>query len=92
MDFDLNKPAWPPGDPRFENIKNIMLSVDGVALLELLEEYKRIAILELPELIRSDKQRVDGPRIIGRIDFIDDLIALLSETIASNDEEVVDGG
>ncbi len=91
MSFDINKPTWPPGDPRFENIKNIMLGADAEVLLELLEEYRRIAILELPGLLKADDSEKTCQQTVGRIDFINDFIALLSETIAPNDEEVSDG-
>ena len=92
MSFDINKPEWPPGDPRFENIKNIMLGADAGALLELLEEHKRIAILELPVIVKQANTENMCQQTVGRIDFINDFVALLSETIAPNDEEVSDGG
>lgn len=91
MNFDINKPAWLSGDPRFESIKNIMLSVDAEVLLELLEEYKRIAILELPGLLKVDDSEKTCQQAVGKIDFINELVALLGETIAPNDEEVGDG-
>ena len=76
MSFDISKPAWPPGDPRFENVKNIMLGADAGALLDLLEEYKRIAILELPEMIRAGNLEKAVQQVVGKIDFINELIAL----------------
>ncbi len=91
MSFDINKPAWPPGDSRFENIKNIMLGVDAEALLELLEEYKRIAVLELPGLLKVDDSEKTCQQAVGRIDFINDFVALLNETMVPNEEEVSDG-
>lgn len=91
MSFDLGCSAWEDEDPRFECIKNIMLSGDGLVLLELLEDYKRKAILELPEMIKAGNSEKTCQRAVGKIDFINELVALLGETIAPNDEEVSDG-
>lgn len=92
MNLSLDSPAWAPEDPRFVQIKHIMLYSDADALLELLQEYKKIAIMALPGMVKDGESQNVCQQTVGRIDFINDFVTLLDELVNPDDPEVTDGG